>query len=114
MSATKPVALPATQIILTANVYREDDDYVAECVELGTVGQGATFDEAVNDLREATELMLEEAPEVLSRPLREHTTLEEGIRDLEEVFDRHSGDVLPPANFYRVGEAQFTVELVHA
>lgn len=47
---------------LTAVVHREDDLYVAECPEVGTVSQGETIDEAVNNLKEATELYLEDFP----------------------------------------------------
>ena len=36
--------------------------YVAECPEVGTVSQGKTIDEAVSNLKEATELYLEEFP----------------------------------------------------
>lgn len=36
--------------------------YVAECPEVGTVSQGITIDEALNNLKEATELYLEEFP----------------------------------------------------
>jgi len=41
---------------LTAVIHREDDLYVAECPEVGTVSQGKTIDEAVSNLKEATEL----------------------------------------------------------
>ncbi|MBD2304263.1 type II toxin-antitoxin system HicB family antitoxin [Chroococcidiopsis sp. FACHB-1243] len=44
----------------TAIVYREDDMYVAECPEVGTVDQGETIEQAVANLREATKLYLEE------------------------------------------------------
>jgi len=47
---------------LTAVVHREDDLYVAECPEIGTVSQGETIEEAVTNLKEATELYLEEFP----------------------------------------------------
>ena len=47
---------------LTAVVHREDNLYVAECPEVGTISQGKTVDEAVNNLKEATELSLEEFP----------------------------------------------------
>ncbi|MCA1667351.1 MAG: type II toxin-antitoxin system HicB family antitoxin [Thermomicrobia bacterium] len=47
---------------LTAVVHREDNLYVAECPEVGTVSQGETIDEAINNLKEATELYLEEFP----------------------------------------------------
>lgn len=36
--------------------------YVAECPEVGTVSQGKNIDEAVSNLKEATELYLEEFP----------------------------------------------------
>jgi len=53
-----------------AVLYKEDDLYVAECPEVGTVSQGYTIEEAVANLKEATELFLEEfsLPEI-SRPL---------------------------------------------
>ena len=47
---------------LRAVKHREDDIYVAECPEIGTVSQGTTVEEAVANLREATELYLEEFP----------------------------------------------------
>jgi predicted RNase H-like HicB family nuclease len=46
----------------SALLHREDDLYVAECVEVGTVSQGATVEEALANLKEATELYLEEFP----------------------------------------------------
>lgn len=47
---------------LTAVLHREGDLYVAECPEVGTVSQGPTTEQAVANLREATELYLEECP----------------------------------------------------
>lgn len=47
----------------SAVLHREDDIYVAECPEVGTVSQGYTFEEAVSNLKEATELYLEEFPQ---------------------------------------------------
>ncbi|HEY9741506.1 MAG TPA: type II toxin-antitoxin system HicB family antitoxin [Coleofasciculaceae cyanobacterium] len=44
----------------TAVVYREEDVYVAECIEVGTVSQGETIEEAIANLKEATELYLAE------------------------------------------------------
>ena len=46
----------------TAVLHREEDMYVAECSEVGTVSQGATVEEALANLKEATELYLEEFP----------------------------------------------------
>ena len=54
----------------TAVLHREDDIYVAECPEVGTVSQGYTIDEAIENLKEATELYLEEFPiSEVARPL---------------------------------------------
>jgi predicted RNase H-like HicB family nuclease len=54
----------------TAVVHQEGDLYVAECPEVGTISQGKTVDEAVANLKEATELYLEEfGPTGFSRPL---------------------------------------------
>lgn len=46
----------------TAIVHQEDDLYVADCPEVGTVSQGKTIEEAISNLKEATELYLEEFP----------------------------------------------------
>jgi len=46
----------------SAIIHQEEEIYVAECPEVGTVSQGLTLDEAVENLKEATELYLEEFP----------------------------------------------------
>ena len=46
----------------TAIVHKEDDMYVAECPEVGTVDQGETIEQALAGLKEATRLYLEEFP----------------------------------------------------
>ncbi len=46
----------------SAILHKEDDLYVAECPEVGTVSQGDTVEEAVANLKEATELYLQEFP----------------------------------------------------
>lgn len=46
----------------TAIIEKEEDMYVATCPEVGTVSQGKTIEEAIQNLREATELYLEEFP----------------------------------------------------
>jgi predicted RNase H-like HicB family nuclease len=55
----------------TAVVHREGTWYVAECPEVGTVSQGESLDEALANLKEATELYLEEfaAKEEPARPI---------------------------------------------
>ena len=47
---------------LTAVLRKEGDLYVAECPEVGTVSQGPTIDAALANLKEATELYLDEFP----------------------------------------------------
>ena len=51
-----------TKETLTAVIHREDNLYVALCPEIGTASQGKTVEEAVTNLKEATELYLEEFP----------------------------------------------------
>jgi predicted RNase H-like HicB family nuclease len=51
-----------TSQTFSAVLHKEDDIYVAECPEVGTVSQGATVEEAIENLKEATELYLEEFP----------------------------------------------------
>jgi len=63
----------------TAVLYREEDMYVAECPEVGTVSQGRTVEEAVANLKEATELYLEEFP------------LEDGRRPIITTFEVAEG-----------------------
>jgi predicted RNase H-like HicB family nuclease len=59
-----------TQRTFSAIIHKEEDLYVADCPEAGTVSQGSTIDEAIANLREATELYLEEFPQTgPSRPL---------------------------------------------
>ena len=50
----------------TAVIHQEKDLYVAECPEVGTVSQGSSIEQAIENLREATELYLEEFPLVES------------------------------------------------
>jgi predicted RNase H-like HicB family nuclease len=59
----------------TAILHKEGGLYVAECPEIGTVSQGPSLEEAVANLREATELYLEEFP------------LPEGERSLLTTFE---------------------------
>jgi len=54
----------------TAVIHREEDLYVAECPEIGTISKGHDIEEAISNLREATELYLEEFPvSKVSKPL---------------------------------------------
>ena len=47
-------------MILSAIIHKEDDMYIAECPEVGTISQGKSIKEALENLKEATELYLEE------------------------------------------------------
>jgi len=47
---------------LSAVLRKEEDMFVAECPEIGTVSQGETIEKALANLKEATELYLEEFP----------------------------------------------------
>lgn len=64
-----------TSQTFTAVLHKEDDLYVAECPEVGTVSQGVTIEEAVANLREATEVYLAEFP-MASAPKALMTTFE--------------------------------------
>lgn len=56
--------------LFTAIVHKEEDIFVAECPEVGTVSQGYTIEEAIENLREATEFYLEEVSvESESKPI---------------------------------------------
>ena len=46
----------------TAILSMEEDIYIAKCAEVGTISQGKTIEEAIENLKEATELYLEEFP----------------------------------------------------
>jgi predicted RNase H-like HicB family nuclease len=46
----------------TAVIFKEEDLFVAECPEVGTVSQGHSIEEAIENLKEATELYVEEFP----------------------------------------------------
>jgi predicted RNase H-like HicB family nuclease len=55
---------------LSAVITKEEDMYIAKCPETGTVSQGHTLEEAIENLKEATSLYLEEFPlKITARPL---------------------------------------------
>jgi predicted RNase H-like HicB family nuclease len=60
-----------TNVSYTAIVEREDGVYVALCPELDVASQGATIEEATENLKEAVELFLELAdPSEVGRRLK--------------------------------------------
>jgi predicted RNase H-like HicB family nuclease len=59
-----------SMVKFTAIIQKEEDLYVAKCPELGTVSQGKTAKQALANLKEATELYLEEFPDsTITKPL---------------------------------------------
>ncbi|WP_018682733.1 type II toxin-antitoxin system HicB family antitoxin [Actinokineospora enzanensis] len=51
------------QQMLTATVHREEDWYIAQCLEIDVASQGRTIREALGNVREAVELYLAEVAE---------------------------------------------------
>ncbi len=43
-----------------ALIYKEENLYVAECPEVGSISQGETIEQALENLKEATQLYMEE------------------------------------------------------
>jgi len=62
-------------------VWREEDMYVVREVATGVTSQGKTVEEAIENLREALELYLEEVPEALEKLEQ----LDQGIVGVLEV-----------------------------
>jgi predicted RNase H-like HicB family nuclease len=55
-----PGCMPASPQTMTAALHREEDWYIAQCLEVDVASQGHTIDEALANLAEAVELYLEE------------------------------------------------------
>lgn len=70
----------------SAVLHKEEDMFVAECPEIGTVSQGYTIEEALNNLKESTELYLEEfsvskgdKPIITFFEVSKHTKIEKSV-----------------------------------
>ena len=62
----------------TAVVWKEKKGFVSKCPELGVASCGDTFEEAVNSLKEAVELYIENAKELnLMEDIEESLTVKE-------------------------------------
>jgi len=72
----------------TAILWKESEGYVSKCPELGVASCGDTFDEAVQGLREAVELYLENARElgILGEVEESLTTKEKFTTRLEAII----------------------------
>jgi predicted RNase H-like HicB family nuclease len=68
----------------TVILHKEDNMYIAECPEVGTVDQGETIEQAIIGLREATRLYLEEFPLPVTSPrfVTSNVTVEEFIEQM--------------------------------
>jgi len=70
----------------SAVLHKEEDMFVAFCPELGTVSQGYSIEEAIANLKESTELYLDEFPvEDEAKPIVsffevEKSAIEENLR----------------------------------
>ena len=58
--AAAPGLAPIQKDTIHAVIFRSDDLYVAECLEVAVVTQGHTLDETLQNLREALDLHLDE------------------------------------------------------
>jgi len=56
--------MPDVPGTLTGALHREEDWYIAQCLEVDVASQGQTIDEALANLAEAVELYLEEADDL--------------------------------------------------
>ena len=66
---TEPQQAPHSQLFTALIIEDEDGGYVAECPQIGTVGQGETPDEALADLSEATRVFLFDFPPPAKSPM---------------------------------------------
>ncbi len=55
---------------LTASVWKEDDWFIAQCVEVDVASQGSTEEEALLNLREALELHFEPPTSTIAPHMR--------------------------------------------
>ncbi len=70
MSGDFPEARQMLNKSYTAVIHKEGEIFVAQCPEVGTVSQGYSIEEALKNLKEATELYLQEfTVEEMERPL---------------------------------------------
>lgn len=58
-------------------LYREESDYVAQCLDYDVSSFGATEKEAIDNLKEALELYLEDLPESATIPQISEVTVGE-------------------------------------
>lgn len=54
-------------MIFTAIIHREGDIFVAACPEVGSMSQGESLEQALQNLQEATTVYLEEFPDTVTK-----------------------------------------------
>ncbi len=64
---------------ITAIIQKEDDWYVAKCVENNVASQGKTIEEAISNLTEAVQLYYEDDSSIIENHQTLITTLEVAI-----------------------------------
>ena len=96
----------------TVVIYKEDDAYIAECPEVGTVDQGKTIEEAALGLREATKLYLEEFLYKFNVGLKTHASCTLRRRLLgKKLLTQNAPYEARPTNKYPVGILYFYTTL---
>ena len=73
--------MASERMTLTASLTPEEGGYVARCLELPVVSEGDSVDEALEMLREAVELYLEEQPSPAALPVVESSTSPSRLRE---------------------------------
>lgn len=114
MSATRDIGPAVGEITLTANIYREENQYIAQCVEFSAVGQGDTPAQAVDDLKVAAELYLEVFPDAMKNPRLSADDLVKGVRELEQAYANVIGEPVEPVDICFVDKVTFSFSPDHA
>lgn len=84
---------------LTLNIYEEGSNYIIDCVQFGTVGQGATLTEALSDWAEATDIYLSRLPDLnTALATTDRTSLVEGAREMEAAYAERIGQPVEPSD----------------
>ncbi len=84
---------------LTLNIYNEGGDYIVDCIQFGTVGQGATVEDALSDWSEATDIYLSRLPDLdAAFAITDRTSLIDGVREMEEAYAERIGQPVEPTD----------------
>lgn len=102
------------QLELNADLYLEGDQYIAACVELDTIGQGDTRQEAIEVLKEVTESFLQSFPEALETPEPSSIPYPERVRRMEGAYSEMIGEPIEPVNVEALGHIKFVIDYPYA